>query len=93
MRDPWESDQPARQPEPEQTMTESSQSSVARVTQQTIKTMKPQRETKPALGPSALESKKTTATEGLLQFNQANYIQGIIWAEILGKPKAKQRRR
>lgn len=31
--------------------------------------------------------------ESLLQFNQANLVQGVIWAEILGKPKAKRGRR
>jgi hypothetical protein len=37
--------------------------------------------------------KESTSTESPLQFNQGNLIQGVIWAEILGKPKAKRSRR
>jgi hypothetical protein len=47
------------------------------------KQSKPNSQSRPKLPPEVM---------GLLQINPENIIQGIIWAEILGKPKSRRSR-
>jgi hypothetical protein len=95
MRDPWEPDIPAQ---PDQTdldqMTTKSETLVKLADSQQMpeKAVFPKQQTSRQITPAPHEQKYPQEALGLLQFNRTNYIRGIIWAEILGKPKAKRSR-
>jgi hypothetical protein len=97
MRDPWESDEPVGQPmsEPEsdfqseQNVNEPIPSAVAGFTQTAGTVLSQRAKKQPAQVPSASGLKQTVEFRNVLQFNRTNLIQGVIWAEILGKPKAR----
>jgi hypothetical protein len=101
MRDPWESDEPLRQPESEpesdfestQTVNEPIPLAVVGLASKTTATVLSQRTIKqPVQVPPTSGLKQTTESGNALQFNRTNLIQGVIWAEILGKPKARRDR-
>jgi hypothetical protein len=108
MRDPWESDAPSQKLQTELTRTviesedlpDAPSRSVAKPKQQSMAPFKKElgatgrKHQQPEIFTTAPQiATNPTAIESLLQLNRENLIQGVIWAEILGKPKAKRGRR
>lgn len=100
MRDPWEIDEPVEEvPQviPKTNVDINQPSSAPLDTpvawrQLQTETKKPTGEdSRPELGPNVFKPGNTPL--GLLSFNRENLPQGIIWAEILGKPLSKRGRR
>jgi hypothetical protein len=110
MRDPWESDEPTQQLQPEVTKTKIVTEQLPDSSKKYSVGAKPQsiavqtrEKAMGVAGQKQQQSKKVTPTQqvskdlselaSLIQFSRENLIQGVIWAEILGKPKAKRRGR
>jgi hypothetical protein len=108
MRDPWESDPPAQETQPEltQTKVESEdlpdapkppavklkQQSLAREKKEWgVTNRKQSQPEKITIAPQIATDSTTIAS--LLQLDRKNLIQGVLWAEVLGKPKSKRGRR
>jgi hypothetical protein len=95
MRDPWEPDIPAQPDQtdlPQVTAEPETLVKLADSQQTPEKAVFQKQQTSRQITPAPHEQKYPLEALGLLRFNRANYIQGIIWAEILGKPKAKRSR-
>ncbi len=99
MRDPWETDEPIKEDpqvtpknnvNTDQLASGPSEPRVALHHLQMEKA-KPTGENSPSK--SCLEADKTLKPLVFLTLNRDNFLQGIIWAEILGKPLSKRGRR
>ena len=94
MRDPWETDAPDQQlqPEPAQEIATPESVKPNRLLQPE-KTIADQGPAKHVSIMPPIVIANPTGLANPFRFGRANLIQGIIWAEILGKPKAKRGRR
>lgn len=91
MKDPWESDPTESRPKL------TYKRPVPKKVSPTPSVMSPTRSVinpaRPVVTPAPSVGTGSTEVEGFLQFKQENFVQGLIWSEILGRPKAKRGRR
>ncbi len=98
MRDPWEIDEPVKDDPPVTPESSvNSDHSAGAPWDEHIALHRLQIEAKPVGENNPSQSQPDTAKSitppGFLTLNRNNFLQGIVWAEILGKPLSKRGRR
>ncbi len=99
MRDPWETDEPVKD---DPSVTPKNDANIDPLADGPLEPRvalhhlpmekaKPTGENSPSKSCSVAD--KTLKPLGFFTLNRDNFLQGIIWAEILGKPLSKRRRR
>ncbi len=99
MRDPWETDEPVKDDTPvtpESSVNADHSASAPSVEHVALHPPHIEK-VKPVGGNNFSQSQPDTAKSikppGFLTLNRDNFLQGIVWAEILGKPLSKRGRR
>lgn len=99
MRDPWETDEPVKEDPPvtPENSVNSDHSASAPSDQHVALHRQQIEKAKPVEGNNPSQSQPDTVKSirppGFLTLNRDNFLQGIVWAEILGKPLSKRGRR
>lgn len=92
MNDPWESNKPVQESLDQSTAKPEPQPKF-RLSEERERSAADRKQLQPTIvSPTPPVVTNSAEVERFLQFNRDNLVQGVIWGEILGKPKAKRGR-